>query len=114
MTSTSLLDRKWLERLNQLLLANSADANYNNAAVAAALGISDSTLHRKLVRITDKTPLTYIRQFRLQQAKDLIESGQYATVKEVAFAVGFLNPNYFSQRYAALFGKRPSAVLNDL
>ena len=114
MSSTKNLDRKWLEKLNRIILKNKADPAFNNTALAQALSISESTLHRKIVRITDKTPLTYIRQVRLQQAKTLLASGEYDTVKAVALALGFLKVAYFSQRYLALFGERPSAVLKCL
>ena len=99
MPSTPFLDQRWLEKLNQIILDNIANPDFNNFLVAQELGISESTLHRKIVRITDKTPLTYIRQCRLQQAKILLETGEYDTVKSVAIALGFLKVNYFSQRY---------------
>ena len=111
MQNTPLSDKEWLGRLNRVISENIADATFKNLEAAEVLEISESTLRRQLFCITSKTPLAYIRQFRLQQAKKLMESQKYITVKEVALAVGFLKVDYFSQHYLALFRKRPHKIL---
>ena len=102
-----LYHRKWLEKLNYFLSEETNNPNLDNAQIAAALEISESTLHRRLVEITEKTPLKYVRSHRLKKAQDLLLTGKYATVKAIAHEVGFLKVAYFSQQYEKAFGKRP-------
>ena len=104
-------EKKWLAQLNALLRAELANPYLDNGQIATALAISESTLHRRIVKLTGMTPLKYIRNWRIQQAKMLLESGDYRTVKAVANAVGFLKVAYFSQQYELIFGERPSEVL---
>lgn len=104
-------EKKWLAQLNALLGTELANPYLDNGQIATALEISDSTLHRRIVKLTGSPPLKYIRHWRIQQAKMLLESGDYQTVKTVAHAVGFLKVAYFSEQYKAVFGERPSEVL---
>lgn len=107
----TLYHRKWLEELNTLLSKEISNPNLDNGQIAAALKISESTLHRRLVEITGITPLKYVRGVRLQRAEELLLSGEFITVKAVAHEVGFLKVAYFSQQYEKAFGKRPIELL---
>ena len=104
-------EKKWLAQLEDLLAAELANPDLDNGQIATALEISESTLYRRIVKLTGMTPLKYIRNWRLQQAKTLLESGDYQTVKAVAHTVGFLKVAYFSEQYELVFGERPSEVL---
>ncbi|MEM1119667.1 MAG: helix-turn-helix domain-containing protein [Bacteroidota bacterium] len=107
-------DKKWLSELEKLVLSNLANPDLDNAQVAAALDISESTLHRRVVELTDLSPAKYIRLLRLRQAKELLLSGEYRTVKVVALAVGFLKVAYFSKQYETTFGQRPVEVIRSI
>lgn len=107
----TLQHRKWLEKLDHYIYEEMSNPNLDNAQIATALDISESTLHRRLVDITSLTPLKYVRGVRLQRAQELLLSGDYKTVKAVAHEVGFLKVAYFSQQYEKVFGKRPSDLL---
>ena len=65
---------------------------------------------RIIKKLTGLSPLNFIKEIRLQQARQLLESRQFATVAEVGYEVGFSDPGYFTKVYFKRFGKRPSEV----
>ena len=73
-----------------------------------------SALLRKIKDITGLTPEQVVREVKLQKARTLLENRAHATVSEVAYAVGFETPEYFSKRYANRFGKRPADYLSKI
>lgn len=79
--------------------------------IGAELGLSRSQLHRKVKALTDQPVSTFVRNYRLYRAKELLEGGA-GNVTEIAFDVGFSSQTYFSKSFAELFGKSPSHFLN--
>jgi AraC-like DNA-binding protein len=75
--------------------------------LSQALSMSRKNLHRKIKALTGQTPSLFIRVIRLQEAKILLESGDY-TVQEAAYRVGFNSATYFSTCFSAQFGYAPS------
>ena len=71
------------------------------------LGIGGKLLSRKLKKMTDKTPVEYIRHVRLQKAAFMLKEGKF-TVSEVMYKVGFNKPGYFSKCFHDTFGMTPS------
>lgn len=71
-------------------------------------GISAPTLRRIFVSIFGTTPKDYIIKQRLLYAEQILKSGEYITLGDVAQAVGFEDSLYFSKCYKAYFGVPPS------
>ena len=65
-------------------------------------------LYKKLLQITGKTPIEFIRTIRLKRAAQLLRESQLY-VSEIAYEVGFNNPKYFSKYFKDEFGVLPSA-----
>ena len=61
--------------------------------------------------LTNRTPPQFIRSIRLQKAFELLKTTDL-TVSEVAYDVGFSDPNYFSRTFLEEFGTRPSVMRN--
>lgn len=72
--------------------------------LAERFDISVRSFNRRFRSAADKTPLQYLQEIRLEQAKALLKHSNL-TVAEIAFAVGYQDTSYF----AALF-KRINAV----
>jgi AraC-like DNA-binding protein len=73
---------------------------------------SRSTLYKRLLLLTGKTPIEFIRHIRLQRAAGLLEKSRL-TVAEIAYTVGFNNPKNFSQYFKEEFNRIPSAYRNE-
>lgn len=98
-----------LEQLLEVVRTHYQEPGYSFDDMANALGMSKSTLTRRLKSLTDKTPVEILAEFRLNKAKQLLLSGN-ATVSDVAYAVGFNDPLYFSKKFKEAFGCPPSKI----
>ena len=76
--------------------------------LAAQLFMSRRTLYRRLGELAGLTPAAWLRELRLHKARQLLETGGFGSVAQVAEATGFATPKYFSTLYTERFGRRPS------
>lgn len=74
-----------------------------------AIGISRSQLFRKMKTLVNDAPSRFIRAYRLQRAKQLLETTDLQ-VSEIAYRVGYKDPAYFSHSFQEEFGVTPGAV----
>lgn len=74
--------------------------------IAAAAGMSPSSLHEHFKAVTRMTPLEYQKQLRLQEARRLMLT-QGATAGHAGFSVGYDSASQFTREYARLFGAPP-------
>jgi len=105
-------DMKWLKQLEQAAFDKVLTPNFNVMMLASEMAVSERQLNRKLKNLTGLTPGNYINEIRLQTARNLLENKSYQTVAEVAYAIGFSTPKYFSTIFQKRFGKYPSDFLN--
>ena len=104
-TITSL-DEQFLSKAIRLTEENMADADFSVEKLSSLMGMHRTHLYKKLVSITGKTPLEFIRTIRLKRAAQyLLQSQLY--VSEIAYQVGFNSPKLFSRQFKDAFGMTP-------
>ncbi|MBB5710685.1 AraC family transcriptional regulator [Sphingomonas xinjiangensis] len=81
--------------------------------IAAAAGMSPSSLHEHFKAVTRMTPLEYQKQLRLQEARRLMLS-EGASAGTAGFTVGYDSPSQFSREYSRLFGAPPRRDIERL
>jgi DNA-binding response OmpR family regulator len=81
--------------------------------LAEALAMSKSQLNRKLNALLSQTPNQFIRKYRLERGRQLLEKNT-GTVSEISFQVGFSSPAYFSKCFHDEFGFTPKTVKSEL
>ncbi len=115
MANDSPQDELLILRINEFLEENISDENYGVAELLASLGISRTHLHRRLKATTGKSTSTYIREFRLKKAHEMLKN-DVGTVSEIAYGVGFSSPSYFSTAFKKLYIYSPgeTKLQNDL
>lgn len=101
-----------IERLLDLIKKNYTNANYSFNDIANDLGMSKSTLTRRLKSIIDKSPVELLSEYRLNMGKSLLAKGNLS-ISDVAYSVGFNDPSYFSRKYKDFFGKNPFSDKSD-
>ena len=69
--------------------------------------LSRRQLARKMKALSERTPLQFIQDQRLEKAKDLIREAKFS-VEEVAQRVGYLSRSQFSKLFAERFGSSPA------
>ena len=75
--------------------------------VEPGIGYEPGTSLQKLLQITGKTPIEFIRVIRLKRAAQMLRESQQ-NVSEIAYQLGFNNPKYFSKYFKDEFGVLPS------
>jgi AraC-like DNA-binding protein len=71
------------------------------------LGLSQPQVYRKIKALTQLNITEFIRNIRLKKAAKLLQSDKLK-VNEVAYQVGFNDPNYFTKSFTKLYGMTPS------
>jgi len=99
------------QKIKKAILENITNPKLNVADLCQATGLGNTQVYRKIKALTGLTPTLFIRSIRLHQAKKLLKSGSF-NVSEVAYEVGFTDPNYFSRVFFQEFGKNPSTLIN--
>lgn len=101
------MDEKLIENAIKYVEANISRSDLSVEELSHELGMSRVHLYKKLLQITGKTPIEFIRIIRLKRAAQLLRESQQ-NVSEVAYQVGFNNPKYFSKYFKDEFGVLPS------
>jgi signal transduction histidine kinase/ligand-binding sensor domain-containing protein/DNA-binding response OmpR family regulator len=99
----------FMQKVRDIVEAHYADENFALPALCEQLSMSRSQLFRKMKAISDVSPSAFIRNYRLSQAQDLLQTTGL-NVSEVAWQVGFKDPGHFSRAYQEAFGEPPSSV----
>lgn len=105
-------DRKFYEKLMSIIDQKIADPNLDGDIIAEMVGMSKTTLYRKLKSTIGDSVNIFIRNTRLKKAAELLREKELK-ISEVAYAVGFSDPAYFSKCFSLYFGKSPSEYLDS-
>jgi signal transduction histidine kinase/DNA-binding response OmpR family regulator len=103
-------DREWLERFEAYVQQHLSSNILSVPLLADAFAMSESTLLRQLKRLTGLTPMQYLLEMRLDQARRMLESGTYRSVGRVAAEVGYQDTRSFARSFKNRFGKLPSEL----
>lgn len=100
-------DEKFLQKAMSYIEANLLSSELSTESLGHELGMSHSTLYRKIKALTGQSINGFIRSIRLKRAAQLLESGEYS-VAEAAFETGFSEVKYFRTYFKEQFGCLPS------
>ena len=103
------VDEAFLHKIMSEVEANLADEDFGVEALSLRVSMSTRQLHRKILALTERTPVELIRSVRLQRSHQLLVQ-QAGTVSEIAYQVGFTNLSYFARMFKEAFGKLPSEI----
>lgn len=100
----------FIDAVLDLTEANMSESGFNIETLSRAVGVSRPHLYRKTTAITGRSPVNFIRDFRLNKALCLLKEHTH-NISEVAMEVGFNNPSYFTKCFYAKYGVTPSRVI---
>lgn len=104
--TVSTIDEELIGRAVQIMEEEMDNADFSVEDFSNRLGLSRSGLYKKLMQITGKSPLEFMRILRLKRGKTLLEqSGD--SVSQIAYQVG-MSPKQFSKFFKEEFGHLPS------
>jgi YesN/AraC family two-component response regulator len=104
-------DREWLEVFEGYVRKHLSSDLLSVAELTREFAMSESTLLRQLKRLTGLTPVQYLLEVRLTEARRLLENRTFSSIAQVAARVGYDDARSFSRAFRQRFGKLPSEVM---
>ncbi|MCM1504565.1 MAG: response regulator [Muribaculum sp.] len=109
-------DKTFLKKLVEVMRANYSNPDFSVASLVDMMGMSAPKLYHKIIALTGMSAVSYIRLYRLQTAKGIMEENRGkkgVSVSEVAYLVGFNDPKYFTRCFVKQFGVQPRTFINE-
>lgn len=106
-------DEKLLRKLVEYIELNISDYNLSVEELSRQMNMSRVSLYKKVLMLTGKSPIEFIRSIRLKKAVYLLENSQM-TVSQISYEVGFNTPKYFTKLFKEEYNTLPSAYINAL
>ena len=105
-------DEKFLRNVVDHIEKNIANDRLSVEELSRQMAMSRVSLYKKVLMLTGKSPVEFIRSVRLKRAAQLLSSGQM-TVAMVCYEVGFNSPTYFTKSFKEEFNVLPSEYLAE-
>jgi CheY-like chemotaxis protein len=107
--TVSSLDEELISHIISHIEANMQDVNYSVVQLSSDVGMTRGHLYKKLMAITGKSPLEFIRIIKLKRGKSLLDQGR-TNISEVADMVG-LSPKQFAHYFKMTYDSTPTEYL---
>ena len=101
------IDKSFLKQLRKIIQENLSNSDLSVEQIGDEIGLSRVQLYRKVKALTGYSPVEMLRKARLMRARHLLQTTD-KSVSEVAYAVGFSTPSYFSKCYKEEFDLQPA------
>ncbi|MBO9200713.1 MULTISPECIES: hybrid sensor histidine kinase/response regulator transcription factor [Niastella] len=108
--SITSVDEQIIRQAIETVEQHISNPEFSVEDLSRALHMSRVALYKKLLALTGKSPLDFIKTIRLKRAAQLLEKSQF-TISEIAYEVGFNNPKYFARTFKKEFGLLPSEYI---
>jgi signal transduction histidine kinase/DNA-binding response OmpR family regulator len=99
-------NEKLLNTIVRYVEDNIANPQLSVEDLSRHIGMSRGSLYNKLLELTGKTPIDFIRSIKLDKAASLMENSEL-NIAQIAYLVGFTAPNYFTKAFKAKFHMLP-------
>jgi signal transduction histidine kinase/ligand-binding sensor domain-containing protein/DNA-binding response OmpR family regulator len=103
-------DEKLLNTIMIYLEENLTNSQLSVEDLSKHVGMSRSSLYNKILELTGKTPVEFIRAVKLDKAAVLLEKSDM-NVAQIAYSTGFSTPHYFTKSFKAKFEMLPSEFM---
>lgn len=100
-------DKKFLEKITQIIEARISDPQLSVEDLGREVGLSRSSLYKKIKAKTGHVPNEFVRLIRLKTAAKLLVEQEY-TISEIGYLVGFNSHSYFSKCFYNQFELTPT------
>jgi len=104
---TTTIDNDFMQKTLNYIHENISEPELSVESLASVVYLSRSQLYRKIKTLTGVSVNEFIRNVRLEKAKQLIELGN-DNINEISYKVGFSTPSYFTKCFKSKFGHLPT------
>ncbi|WP_165932734.1 two-component regulator propeller domain-containing protein [Flavobacterium cellulosilyticum] len=105
-------EKEFLNQLEQIILEHLDQEKIDVWGVAKSIGMSRTSLFRKIKAITGLNINQFITKIKIDKAAELLKKGDY-TVAQASYEVGFNNVKYFRKLFKEQFGQLPSELTRN-
>ncbi len=96
----------WIQKLEAYIEEHLEDCEMGVTALCRVARMSHTQLYRKLKARVQLTPSQFISSIRIKKGKNLLNQTDW-NISEIAYEVGFNDPNYFSRMFRSIYGMSP-------
>jgi AraC-like DNA-binding protein/sugar lactone lactonase YvrE len=109
-----LNNKPFIDDVIAILEKNYMNSEFGVGELAEAIGMSRAVLSRKLSADTGLPTSQFIRNYRLDIAKDiLLKNPGNRNITEIAYKVGFNDPKYFTRCFTRQYGSSPTTYKSE-
>ena len=102
--------KPFMERVMEIMESHYMDSEFGVQEFCDALGMSRTVASKHLNAEAGLPVGQFIRNYRLNMAKEMLSSKtSNRNITEIAYAVGFNDPKYFTRCFTKLYGTNPSS-----
>lgn len=107
------MDQQFLRLVTQVIEKRLNDPQFSVEMLSHVAGMSVTHLNRKLNALIGQSAGKLIRSMRLQRASDLLRQ-RASTISEIAYDLGFSDPNSFTRAFKKQFGMSPRQYMEEV
>jgi AraC-like DNA-binding protein len=105
-------EKKFLTLLMDYVEKNWNKPNFNVSHFCKELGYSRSQLYRKLKKLSGRSSINFMKEFKLNNALNLLHK-QQGNISTIAYESGFNSPAYFTRCFLQRYGVNPSKYVQQ-
>ena len=109
--TVSNIDEMLLERAIKAVEDNMDNSEFSVEELSHIVKLSRGHLYKKLLSITGRTPVEFIRVIRVKRGRQLLEQSD-CNISEIAYQIGF-SPKQFSKYFKDEYNCLPSEFKNN-
>jgi signal transduction histidine kinase/ligand-binding sensor domain-containing protein/DNA-binding response OmpR family regulator len=106
-------DEKFLRNIVEYVEQNILNYNLSIEEISRHMNMSRVSLYKKVLMLTAKPPIEFVRSIRLKKAMYLLENSQM-TISQICYEVGFNTPKYFTKLFKDEYNILPSTYLSSI
>ncbi|QGY46780.1 response regulator [Maribellus comscasis] len=106
-------DKDFIEKVSAIINENIESETLNTEELAQKLGISKTLVYLKLKKLLNMSGSDYIQSLRFKKAIELMADSAL-NISDIAYEVGFTDPNYFSKVFKKVYKKTPTEYRKEL
>ena len=100
-------DEKLIRKILNIVEKEISNSGFGVEELSKIVGLSRTHLYRKVLEITNQSPVELIRNLRLEKAASLLQQNKFY-ISEVAYMAGFSEISYFRKIFKDFYGVSPS------
>lgn len=109
---TASMDEQFLEKVYQIVEKNISNPDFLIDDLSREIGMSRSSLYRKIKALTNYSANEFIKNYRLRVASKYLRETDLP-ISEIAYKTGFNNPAYFTNCFRKFYKTSPSNYIQN-